>query len=512
MTDPNAAHDPNAALPPADPLEFAAAGGLTLRRYQQEVARAIVDSVLNRRGLTFAVMFPRQSGKNELQAQLEAYLLAHLAAEDAEIVKISPTWRPQSINALRRLVRVLERNPYTAENWRKENGYILRVGQARIFFLSGAPESNIVGATASTLLEVDEAQDVTLEKFDREIAPMAASTNATRVFWGTAWSTQTLLARELRAAQHGPGGPFPTTFVLTADDVAREVPDYGRFVAGQIAKLGRSHPMVRTQFFSEEIDGQDGMFPPARLALVQGQHAAQNAPSAGRCYAFLLDVAGEDENKTALSPARSAALEESSRRDSTALTIVEVDLRTRADPLLRAPTYRVMARRVWTGERHTALYGQMRALIDAWQPRHVVVDATGVGAGLASFLSNAYTKSVIPFIFSSASKSQLGWDFLAVVDSGRWQEPADPQTAESALFLRQLTYTQAEVLPGPGRLMRWGVPDGSRDPQSGAYLHDDLVISAALSAVLDRQPWPAPLAAQPAIIRAKDPLDEMKGF
>ena len=48
------------------------AGGLRLRQYQQAVARAVLEAVFNERGLSFVVMFPRQSGKNELQAQLEA--------------------------------------------------------------------------------------------------------------------------------------------------------------------------------------------------------------------------------------------------------------------------------------------------------------------------------------------------------------------------------------------------------------------------------------------------------
>ncbi len=44
------------------------ASGMRLRRYQAGVCDAICDSVLHGRGLTFVVMFPRQSGKNELQA------------------------------------------------------------------------------------------------------------------------------------------------------------------------------------------------------------------------------------------------------------------------------------------------------------------------------------------------------------------------------------------------------------------------------------------------------------
>ena len=174
--------------------------------------RALARSVLLKRGLTFVVMFPRQSGKNELQAQLETYLLAVSQELDAEMVQISPTWKPQSLNAMRRLQRVLEGNLLTRGIWQKESGYIYRVGKARIFFLSGSPEANIVGATANLLLSVDEAQDIQISKFEKEIAPMAASTNATRVFWGTAWTSQTLLALELRCPRGSKPGRHSTPF------------------------------------------------------------------------------------------------------------------------------------------------------------------------------------------------------------------------------------------------------------------------------------------------------------
>jgi len=184
-----------------DVTTFAHHGSLKkLRRYQETVAHSIVDSVISKKGLTFVVIFPRQSGKNELQAQIECYLLTLLSQLDAEIVKVSPTWKPQSLNAMRRLERVLSRNLISRYLWKKEQGYIYKVGSARIFFLSGSQTANIVGATASTLLECDEVQDVLISKWDKDINPMAASTNATRVFWGTAWTSRTLLAREKRAA------------------------------------------------------------------------------------------------------------------------------------------------------------------------------------------------------------------------------------------------------------------------------------------------------------------------
>ena len=269
---------------------------IKLRDYQRGVAEAVFKSVQERAGRSFVVMFPRQSGKNELQAQLETYLLCCYYLMNAEMVKVSPTWKPQTLNAMRRLERVLGANLIARHLWTKESGYIYRCGKARIYFFSGQPRSNIVGATANVLLEVDEAQDILPAKFDKDIAPMAASTNATRVFWGTAWTSRTLLARELRAARQAEQTDgIRRVFVLTAEDVGREVPAYADFVAGQVARLGRNHPMIKTQYFSEEIDAEGGLFPPARVAMMHGAHAPQVAPQPGRLYAMTLDVAGEDE-------------------------------------------------------------------------------------------------------------------------------------------------------------------------------------------------------------------------
>jgi hypothetical protein len=484
---------------------------LRLRKYQEAALEAAVHSVMAHLGRTLVVMFPRQSGKNELQAQLEAFLLTKLQDTDAELVKVSPTWKPQSLNAMRRLERVLRANELTRDKYVKESGYIFRIHRARIAFLSGAPEANIVGATASTLLEVDEAQDVQIDKFDREIAPMAASTNATRIFWGTAWTAHTLLARELRAAQElderdadGDGkGKLKRAFVANADQVGAEVPAYRAFVDSQIASLGRDHPAVQSQFFSQEINERGGLFPAARRGLMQGDHAALSAPRPGQSYALLLDVGGEDAGIVAGGAAADAG------RDSTALTVVEADLSTCADALIGAPTYRCVARRTWQGAGHDQLYREVLAQAGHWRARWLVVDATGVGAGLAAFLERALPGRVHAFTFSASSKSKLGWDFTALVDAGRWKEPRDGGEP-GALFLRQAAGCQFSLLPGPARAMRWGVPDGARDPADGSLLHDDLLLSAALCAVLDELPWPAGSPA--VIVRGKDPLNEMNQF
>ncbi|MEW5870723.1 MAG: hypothetical protein AB1894_15730 [Chloroflexota bacterium] len=498
-----------------DPLLFCQHGsGLKLRRYQERVAHAVVHSVVQGLGLSIVVMFCRQSGKNELQAQLETYLLTLLSPLNAEIVKVSPTWKPQSLNAMRRLERVLSGNVMSSQlKWEKEQGYIFRVGKARITFLSGSPTANIVGATAGTLLECDEAQDVSIEKWDKDINPMAASTNATRVFWGTAWTSQTLLARELRAALEAEKADnIQRVFIADADRVGREVPAYKRFVQAETAKLGRNHPFVRTQFYCEEIDSQGGMFPPERQALMKGDHPPLAAPQDGHTYAFLVDVGGED--KPPSPDGRGDGGE--GEHDSTALTIVEIDLSLLNDPAIAAPRYLVRHRRAWTGAAQTALYSELRALAELWQPRRVVVDSTGIGAGLASFLDKAFPGQVIPFTFTLASKTALGWGFLAVIETGRFKDHASNAGAmhlEGALhldhqrtFQQQLELCQLETLPGPGRMIRWGVPDGARHPITGELVHDDLLISAALSSLLDREEWGT---AESAVVAAYDPLADL---
>lgn len=506
-----------------DPVTFArSASGLALRKYQRGVIEAIFDSVINGCGMEFVVMFPRQSGKNELQAQLEVYLLTLLSVKPVEMIKVSPTLQPQALNAMRRLEKVLRRNLLLDQLWVKESGSSYRVDQARLTFLSGAPESSIVGATASGLLEVDEAQDVTILKFDRDIAPMGASTCVTRVFWGTAWTNTTLLSRELHAAQDAEKmDGRRRVFRLTADEVAAEVAPYRKHVDEMVARLGRNHPLIRTQYFSEEMTDRGGMFPPERIARLLSAQPLPTAPQAEGVYALLLDVAGEDEGARGLDGSLTLA---NPKRDATALTIVEVaqtdGLSTIGEkvihsPVENLPVYIPVLRQQWIGAEHTALHNQLRSLALEWNARAVVVDATGVGAGLASFLERSLPGRVFPFTFNSASKSQLGWDFLGIVDSGRWREPKLPASPPSPLrrhqqeFLQQLKGCTFEVLEGAEQRMRWGVPDGARDPATGELLHDDWVLSAALCARLENLDWS--FRGETLIIQGKDPLKGMEG-
>lgn len=263
-----------------------------LRPYQVEPARAIVDSVLRGLGLTIIVEMSRQAGKNELSAIVESYLLTLYQRVGGQMVKASPTFKPQTINSINRL-RDRLRTPWHVGRVRARSGYMIELYRARCLFFSAEPKAAVVGATADILLEGDEAQDIKLAKWDKDFEPMRASTNATVVLWGTAWTTSTLLYQTRLACERQQAADGRRrVFLYTCDDVARSVPAYAQHVRDRIARLGRNHPLIKTQYFLEEIDHDGGLFTDARQALMRGTHPRCRAPEPGHDYALLIDVAG----------------------------------------------------------------------------------------------------------------------------------------------------------------------------------------------------------------------------
>lgn len=470
--------------------------GMKMRPYQLEPARAILNSIKNNLGLSFVVMISRQSGKDELAANLKAYLLTRFQAHEASIVEVNPTYKPQTINAIMRLENRLSANLMSRMFWKKRSDFMRMVGKAKVSFLSGDAAANVVGATASLLLIINEAQDVDPAVYDKKFAPMVASTNATRVFFGTAWTSDTLLHRELRNAQElEKKDGIRRAFVYTADDVRKVVPAYGHFIDGEIAKNGRQHPLVKTQYFCETIDAQAGMFNTARLALMKGDQPAQEEPIARHIYALTIDVAGQDEAMLNLDGMGNPG------RDSIAYTLSDIDLSELET--LQAPIYRFVKRDAWQGISHIAAFGRFCQLIDLWQPMYIIIDATGVGEGLWAMLARKYGARVIPIKVTQQEKSERGYGYLAIIETGRARD-----CCPSEIVRTQYNKVTSEIMPGPAKTMRWGVKDGTRD-QNGELVHDDFITSDSFSVYLDKLEW---MLSSPTLIsEAYDPLADMDG-
>lgn len=470
-------------------------GGMKLYFYQLEPAKAIIHSVLNNLGHTIVIVISRQAGKDELLVHLIAYLLNLFAHREKEIIITNPTYKPQTQKMIMRFESRLSHNIITKLFWRKRTDFMRMVGSAIANFLSADGQANVVGATASLALITNEAQDTDIGIYDKNFVPMTASTNATRVICGTVWTSKTLLAREMRAAKEAQKGDgIRRLFLYTADDVRKVNKAYGKFVDGQVKLLGRQHPLIKTQYFCEEIDALTGMFPDRRRALMIGDQPAQDAPIAGHIYAMTIDVGGQDEALLNLDGMGNPG------RDYVTADLVDIDLSSLE--LLQAPTYRIVKRLHWHGENHVTIYGALTAIVQTWNMQYIVIDATGVGEGLWGMLQKKFRTKVIPVKFSQQSKSEIGYAYIGIIETGRYRD-----CCPSEFTAEQYANCESEILAGPAKPMRWGVKDGKRNTITGELIHDDDILADSLITQLDVLEWYVP--SETIVIEQPDALQEM---
>ena len=258
--------------------------GRPLRWYQAEVAAAIERSVVEGRGLTITVQMARQAGKTELSAHVGAWLLYECKVQSAKckgegtVVKVVPAMVPQAWVPMRRLTELLVRS-WPEGSWRREGRTAVVAGGARVVFFSGQADASAMGATASLLLEVDDAQDVAWEQFQRTFRPMAAAHNVTTVVYGTTGRSDSVLevARRENLLMERRDG-VRRHFECDWEVCAAENPAYARFVVGELARLGGGHPWFRSEYLVQGQGGGRRLLSFAQQQGLRGAHARQNLP------------------------------------------------------------------------------------------------------------------------------------------------------------------------------------------------------------------------------------------
>jgi hypothetical protein len=439
--------------------------------------QAALASVMEKRGDTITVEFARQGGKNELSAVLEAYLLYRYHDKSLEAIKCAPTVRPQLRVSMRRLMSRL-RVAHLDELPRQDENTI-SVGQARIVFLSAEPTANVVGHTASLLMEVDEAQAVDEEKFDRDFLPMTATTNATIVMYGTPWDDRTLLERaKQRNLELERRDGRRRHFSFDWQYIARRNPAYALRIESERVRLGENHPTFLTQYCLQPVPGGGRLFSHAQRAQLMGTHDRERAPAEGASYAAGLDLAGGDdahaETLTPRSEGGPSPITGAGRgtggRDATVLTIGRL-VYPASGAIVQEPTVEIVEHYAWTGDPHETLLPRIIDLLRVWKVGCVAVDATGLGETTARLVAQAIGDTRVKAVkFTAPSKSQLGFDLLASANGARLKMYRSDGSPEYGEFWRQCELARAAYRAN--ETMNFFVEE--RDG------HDDYVVSAAL--------------------------------
>ena len=466
--------------------------GLPLREYQSVPVDAVIDSVVNKRGLEFLWVFPRQSGKDEAVAQMCTFLLSFFNRVEGHMVHVYPTGGQLS-TGIDRLENRLDNCLVRGHWWSKSKPTRRGMGLAQVAFFSGHPQARPEGATANLLLIVNEVQDQLEGVIERRFTPMRASNNATALYVGTVRTTGDFLwktKQRLEEAQQKDG--YPRVFMVSPYDVGAENAFYMHFVENQVLSKGRQHPAVRTEFFNEPVDVAAGLFPSRRRVLMRGTHSRLRSPKEGEIYVALVDVGGLDE-------AAAGETLENAGRDYTVCSIVRVV----RDPHIKiGPLYHVVDVFVDQGSRHfqqspggASLFDRLLAYLHHWKVALVICDMTGVGQGITDALIESYPRYVHGFDFAkSYGKAWLGNEFLACIETGRFKyfyDHYDEEGSDAWWFFTQAEhcgYELAEGLPIE-RGLRWGVSSTARVITSDGesrLVHDDRLLSAALVAKLDR--------------------------
>jgi hypothetical protein len=411
---------------------------------QVVVAKAIERAMAAREAETICVRSSRQTMKNEVSGLIEARALVRHQHVGGSIVKTAPTYEPQVTTSKHRLEERTAEDPLVEGKIRWREGNIAQYGNAKVQFLSLDKKARIEGATASLLLEVDEAHLTDEKSFEDKAGPMPGFWAAPKVLWGVAGAKQDMLYRRM---SHQLGGP-PSAGIIQEKNVFQfpaslwcELnPRWAKTYENTRAYLGRDHPTILTQYELIDVDSLGGYLAAAQQArLAGGDHEVLPGPRAGKSdedleYAAVIDIAGEDEVEE-LDPLEMS----DGKRDSTSCWVVEMDWKKAVRDF---PLCRLVGAHWWVGKRFardpiSGLPGQQEILAETlrrWNVARYVVDARGLGAQIAAYLV-ARIPGGLAYEATNVTVSEDCLALLAMFNNDRvklWQQGGEKGTRTSS--------------------------------------------------------------------------------
>lgn len=430
-----------------------------LRGPQAEVIKRVEAFVAKHEGGVMTIRSARQTGKNEIAAVLQRRHLWHhqFSPYRRTWIRTAPTYKPQIVNSKKRLnemlrigfSRTIQYPTFNRQRLIQEEGYIYRVGNAAVEFISSGPTANVVGATANECLDMDEAHKVDKAKFDEDFAPFTASTNAATLLWGVA--SDGLDTIEYYANYNREAGRDDLNIHLPCEVWMEANPAYAAHIEDRTNKLGWDHPIMKTQYRLIPVSAEGAFLQPRQIrSLLSGLHERQRSPRWGSIYHILIDVAASNEE---FNPEDQLEGEEQTSTDSTVVWVYEVTRETAENN--HFPIIRIVDVHWFTGAMLETQHREIEKIIQHWRAFKVCVDAVGVGRQMAESLKFKFGEPVVnAYVASSTTVSEDCFDLLARLnfDSVKmFQNDGSPEWAE---FERQCGWTKYTSDKGKMKLMK----------------------------------------------------------
>lgn len=441
--------------------------GRTLYPYQEQFSKRVIRSVLTNDGAEITALFARQSGKSETISDTSGgmmILLPQLAnmpmfANDKRLQPFrdglwigifAPSQRQAQITYNRIRSRLLSPSAEAVLNdpdfnlqFTTSNGQTCSLSNGSFVTAISASDGSSIEGESFKLIICEECQDISNYKITKSIHPMGAAYNATKVKIGTATTFKGNFydAIQRNKLEYDNGETrVRNHFEYDCDVAAKYNPWYAKYIEGEKRSLGEKSDEYQMSYKLKWIL-ERGMF-------IDIEQFEQNNLEP------LLDVSLYDKSRTHV-----AGIDLGGKGDDTVITIVEVDwtqplqFDERVDPetgeTMVYKTYNTYIKswlKISNMPDYEEQYYMIMDFLSHFKLAKVICDATRE-ASISHRLRANLNCEVIPYIFTTKSKSEMYKNLETEISSGRARVPASEEVLKSEeyhKFIEQLGELQKD--------------------------------------------------------------------
>ena len=465
--------------------------GITFYPYQEQFSKRIIRSVLENEGAEITALFSRQSGKSEAIATTVGGLMIILPklanmpmfANDRRLEMFkdgmwvgifAPSQRQSKITYQRMKSRLQSKNalqvladPDFRLEFSTSNGQTVALTNGSFATAISASDSSSIEGESFKFIIAEEAQDISDFKLLKSIHPMGAAYNSTIVKIGTATTHRgnfyEAINRNKRDFNNGKSR-YKNHYEYDYKVAMKYNTSYEKYIKREKYRLGENSDEFRMSYKLHWILSRGMFIDSTKFERVNGdkERTRLYQGEKGKSYVAGIDIA--------------------KKNDSTVVTVIEVDW---DNPVIVEESgsseigdYKAYETNIvnWleiNGDDYNSQFNQIINFLGNYSIRRLVIDSTAEGS-FADRLNANLDYEVIPYAFTSKSKSELYKHLDSELKSGRAKFPKDEETMtdrEYKKFIQEFLELEKEY---KGQYMYVSHP-----PKRGA--HDDYPDSWALA-------------------------------